>query len=113
MTKSPSSRVYSCITTAFAPRGTGAPVRMRTHSPGPTVPSKATPARLSPIRRKFRAGLGKVGGAHSEAIANRAIERRIIAVGDDVFGEDATESAARVDAEVESFAFRQRRRAPK
>ncbi len=40
--------VFSWITTASAPVGTGAPVKMRTAPPGGSAPSKAWPAADSP-----------------------------------------------------------------
>ena len=48
--RSPSfASVFSWITIASAPAGTGPPVKMRTVSPGPTLPSKASPAGASPM----------------------------------------------------------------
>ncbi len=41
----------SWTTTVSAPAGSGAPVRMRTASPAPTVPAKRRPAALSPTIR--------------------------------------------------------------
>ena len=39
-----------------APSGTGAPVKMRTVSPGPTVPSNDAPAGTLPIWRSVTGG---------------------------------------------------------
>ena len=48
--------VFSCSTTVSAPAGIGAPVKIRTASPGPTAPSKPWPAAAVPRRRR-RAGM--------------------------------------------------------
>ncbi len=58
---------------------------------------------------QLRARLGCVGGAHCKTIANRTIEWRIVAVGDDVFGENAAERSGRRDAEIESLRVQERR----
>src|SRR5579872_390266 len=52
ITNSPSRSVCSTMTTASAPRGTGAPVMISTASPGPTSPGNVSPARTSPITRR-------------------------------------------------------------
>ena len=45
LTSSPSASVFSWMTTVSAPRGIGAPVKMRTASPVPTVPVKGMTGR--------------------------------------------------------------------
>ena len=54
---------------------------------------------------QLRAGLGDIRGADGESIANRTIEGRIVAVGNDIFRQDAADSRGRRGGEIESFAF--------
>ena len=62
--RSPSRRTSSWMTIASAPSGIGAPVKMRTASPGPTAPLKARPAADSPITVKA-AGVIAVSAART------------------------------------------------
>ena len=54
----PSRVTSSCMITRVAPSGTGAPVKMRTASPVPTVPPKPCPAAASPITLSTAPGAG-------------------------------------------------------
>ena len=79
-TWSPSLRVVSTMATASAPSGKGAPVMMRSASPGPTGRAGACPAARVPITVN-RAGwsalaVGHVGGPHRVAVHGRVGERR-------------------------------------
>jgi len=47
---------------------------------------------------QLRARCGRVGGAQCKPVANGAIERRIVAVGNNAFGKDAAQWGGRGDA---------------
>ena len=96
ITRSPSTETCSIITTASAPAGTAAPVMICTHSPAPTAPSKPLPARISPMRAQRRAR-PRVIGAHGEAVADGAIEGRIVAIGLHRLGQHAPAGARKLD----------------
>ena len=65
MTVSPSRRAVSCIATASAPSGNGAPVKMRAASPDPSRPSNGLPAADSPTTVSR-------AGAHAASAARNA-----------------------------------------
>ena len=73
---SPSRSEYSTITTASAPGGIGAPVMIRIVSPGPTLPSGAAPAAISPTTVQFNGNGGDVDGPHGISIDSSVVERR-------------------------------------
>ena len=52
VTPSPTAGASSCITTASAPAGIGAPVKMRAHSPAPIAFTGTAPAGISSTTRK-------------------------------------------------------------
>ena len=64
-------------TMASAPSGSGAPVKIRTASPGPTAPRKPRPAALAPITRKRAGRRGDIGGAHGVAVHGGGGEGRL------------------------------------
>ena len=85
MTRSPSRRVCSIMITASAPSGMGAPVMISTASPGPTDPSMD----FAGANFAFQAqSAWQIGGADRVAVAGRAGEGRIVAIGGDGFGKD-------------------------
>ena len=59
------------------PSGTGAPVKMRTASPGPTAPAKPAPGGAAPITASRAGHRGDVGGAHGVAVHGRGGEGRL------------------------------------
>ena len=73
---SPSRSAFSWIRTASAPSGTGAPVKMRTASPGPSAPAKRSPARDMPTTLS-RAPDCRLGGAHGVAVHGGGGEGRL------------------------------------
>ncbi len=79
-TWSPSVRVFSTMATASAPSGKGAPVMIRSASPGPTGLRGACPAASVPItvNRAGRSafGTGRIGGPDRVAVHGRVVERR-------------------------------------
>ena len=77
----------SWITTMSAPSGTGAPVKMRTASPGADRPAKRPPGGRRADRRASRAPAAGVGAAHRVAVHRRGGEGRLVARGDHVAGE--------------------------
>ena len=83
-TWSPSLRVFSTMATASAPSGKGAPVMIRSASPGPTGPCgslRRRPACRSPSSGpgSAGAGAGHVGGPHGVAVHGRVGERGHVA----------------------------------
>ena len=84
-----SSRVTcSTMTTASAPRGTGAPVMISTASPDSPRRKRLAGAHLADDQRARR-----IRGPHGESVANRAGERRIIAIGPSIAGKHAPRGA--------------------
>ena len=61
----------------IAPRGSGAPVKMRTASPAPTSPVKVWPGRSRADHLKHRARVLDVSRANGVAIHGRGIEGRL------------------------------------
>jgi hypothetical protein len=90
-TRSFCSDVYSIITTASAPCGTGAPVMMENASP------RFSAGQLSGQRARFdlsdrrSAGLEvcQIGGTHGIAITRRSRKGRNVAIGDDRLSENS------------------------
>ncbi len=72
--------------------GTGAPVKMRTASPGPIGPSKRAPAAETPTTRRL-APVDGVGRVHGVAVHRRGGEGRLRARRHHVAGEDAAGGA--------------------
>ena len=94
-TEVPLRSAYSTITTASAPVGTGAPVMISAASSGPKLDRTLLGGGSGfdlPDAAQARRRCGNIGGAHRIAIARGAGERREIAVGAQVFGEDKSES---------------------
>ena len=77
MTFAPSRSVFSWMTMASAPSGTGAPVKMRTAWPSLTVPEKGCPAAASPMTASVAGQLGHVGNPDCVAVHGGGIERRL------------------------------------
>jgi hypothetical protein len=75
VTASPSGAHSSCITTASAPAGSGAPVKMRAAVPGasvwPTLPAGMRCATAAPLCRRRH-----IGAAHGVAVHRGVVQRR-------------------------------------
>ena len=77
MASPPAERTFSWMAMVSAPSGTGAPVKMRTASPAPTLPGYSFPAAAMPVTVS-RAGTWRdIGGAHRIAVHRRSRERRL------------------------------------
>ena len=85
------------MTIASAPSGIGAPVKMRTASPGPTAPSKARPAADSPITVRVAGADAVSAGAQRVAVHGGVGERRLGAQRLEVAGEHAAVSRFKRD----------------
>ena len=70
-------RAFSWMRMVSAPSGTGAPVKMRTASPAPTVPAKRRAGRRLADDRKPSPAGRDVGGAHGVAVHGRGGEGRL------------------------------------
>ena len=64
----PRTATRSCISTPSAPRGSGAPVKIRRQAPGRSVPGHGWPAATVPSIAQPAAGAGQVAGAEGEAV---------------------------------------------
>ena len=95
---SPLRSVSSWMTTASAPFGTLAPVKMRAASPAPTVPANGPPALDSPMTRNVDRHLADIGRAHRIAVHGGSVERRLRQLRGDVLGQHALGRAEQVDA---------------
>ena len=73
----PSVRTFSWMAIVSAPSGTGAPVKMRTASPGPTAPANSLSGRRHAGHRQPRRHLRHVRGAHRIAVHGRSREGRL------------------------------------
>ena len=74
----------------------GAPVSMLHALASPNRPVECHARAAFADQAQLRARLRRIGGAHRKTVANRAIEGRIIAVGGNIFGEDAAQSDRRI-----------------
>ena len=80
---------FSWMRMASAPVGIGAPVKMRTASSAPTVPSKWWPAADMPMIFSVAGTTGDIGGADGVAVHRGGVEGRLGAPRLQRFGERA------------------------
>ena len=86
---SSTARTFSWMAMVSAPSGTGAPVKMRTASPAPTVPANGLPAAAAPDHAQPRRHRCDIGRAHRVAVHGRGGEGRLRAQREQRFGKHA------------------------
>ena len=91
---SPRVRTSSFATTASAPRGHGAPVRISTHCPSTSLAWPDRTGRRPRPRSVCFAGIGQTDG---ETVHHRPRKRRIIAIGRDVLRQHQSASVGQGD----------------